>query len=337
MRPDRERRGSTAEEAYLVSFMTLKFPSAVEIVEVGPRDGLQHLDHEVSVDEKLRMIALLVKAGIRTIEATAFVRPDVMPQMADAGEVIRGLPRDEGVNYRALVPNLKGAERAIEAGVDELLGLTTTSDTYNKLNSNMTVEQNITMLEEVASLADQEQVPLTVAIGLAFFCPYEGDIPPDRVLRMIDILEAAGVRKLYLATSVGMDGPREVHDLCGLVRQRFSGISLGLHLHNTNGMALANALGAMDAGVSWFEGSICGIGGGIVMPPGTPDVGNVATEDLVAMFASANVETGIDLEQLRSCALEIAGLLQVPPQSSLLQAGTKSEVLEFGRKALHDA
>ena len=246
------------------------------------------------------------------------------------------LPRDEGVSYRALVPNLKGAERAIEAGVDELLALTTTSDTYNKLNSNMTVEQNIRMLEQVASLAEEERVPLTVAIGLAFFCPYEGDIPPDRVLRMIDSFEAAGVRKLYLATSVGMDGPREVQTLCGAVRERFSTISLGLHLHNTNGMALANALGAMDAGVSWFEGSICGIGGGIVMPPGTPHVGNVATEDLVAMFASANVETGIDVERLRGSALEIAALLQVEPRSSLLQSGTKSEVLEFGRKALEN-
>lgn len=316
--------------------MTLNFPSAVEIVEVGPRDGLQHLDRQVSVEEKLRMIGLLVKAGIRTIEATAFVRPDVMPQMADASEVIRGLPRDEGVSYRALVPNLKGAERAIEAGVDELLALTTTSDTYNQLNSNMNVAQNIKVLEDIARLAEGEQVPLTVAIGLAFFCPYEGDIPADRVLKMIAGLEAVGVRKLYLATSVGMDGPREVHEMCRTVGERFPGISLGLHLHNTNGMALANALGAMDAGVSWFEGSICGIGGGIVMPPGTPDVGNVATEDLVAMFASAEVETGIDLEQLRRCALEIASLLQVEPRSSLLRAGTKGDVLGFGRKALQD-
>lgn len=304
----------------------LTFAREVEIIEVGPRDGLQSLPRTVSTEDKLDLLDLLADAGFRTIEATAFVRPDVVPQLADAAEIMTRLRRRDGVSYRALVPNRRGASRAIEAGVDEILGLITTSDPYNLRNANMSVARNLDVLDEVAAVTLEAGTALTVAVGLAWFSPDEGDTPPDRVLAIVDRVMSAGARRLYLATSVGMDGPREVHELCALIGDRFPELSLGLHLHNANGMALANALAGMNAGVRWFEGSICGIGGGIAMRRGAPDSGNVASEDLVAFFQGMGVATGIAVEDVREAAQAAATLLDIAPRSSLLAAGTKADV-----------
>ena len=311
----------------------LTFASEVEVVEVGPRDGLQSLATTYPVEIKLQLLDLLADAGFRTIEVTSFTRPDVVPQLADAAELMRRLVRRPGVRYRVLVPNLRGAERALESGADELLGLITASDTYNIRNSNMDVARNLEQLEQVAAAAAHAGAALTVAVGLAFFCPYEGDTPPERVLAIIERLHAAGVRRLYCATSIGMDGPREVHDLCCRIAERFPDVSLGLHLHDANGMGLANALAGMDAGVRWFEGSIAGLGGALAAP-GTPgDHGNVASEDLAALFAGMGVRTGLDVERVRSASLAIAALLGVEPSSSLTASGTKQDVLAIGRRA----
>lgn len=305
----------------------LTFPREVEVIEVGPRDGLQSLPRTVSTEDKLRLLDLLADAGFRRIEATAFVRSDVVPQLADAPDLMARVRRRPGVTYRALVPNRRGANRAVEAGIDELLGLITTSDPYNLRNANMSVKRNLDVLDEVAAVARDAATPLTVAVGLAWFSPDEGDTPPDRVLAIVDRVMRAGVRRVYLATSVGMDGPREVGELCTRVRDQFPELSLGLHLHNTNGMALANALAAMDGGVRWFEGSICGIGGGIAMPHEVPCLGNVASEDLVAFFEGMGVDTGIDVNDVRDAARAAAQMLKIAPRSSLLAAGTKSDVL----------
>jgi hydroxymethylglutaryl-CoA lyase len=313
--------------------MTIAFPDTVEIIEVGPRDGLQQLARPVDLADKLRMIELLVDAGYRTIEATAFVRADVIPQLADAAELMAALPRSQGVCYRTLAPNLRGAERAIAAGSDEVLGLVTATDTYNELNARMTVERNLEVLAEIAALCEQASVPLVVAIGNALFCPYDGPVPQARLMSIIDRLVDAGVVKLYLATSVGMDGPREVGERCAAVLERHPKLSLGLHLHNTNGMALAVSLAGMAAGVRWFEGSICGLGGGIVMPhEGTANIGNVPSEDLVAMFASAGVTTGIEIEAARGASIAIAELLGVTAQSALVRGGTRADVLAQGEQ-----
>jgi hydroxymethylglutaryl-CoA lyase len=313
--------------------MTIEFPAEVEVIEVGPRDGLQQLSRHVALDDKLRMIELLVAAGFRTIEATAFVRADVIPQLADAEELMVRLPRDGAVCYRALVPNRRGADRAIAAGAGELLGLITATDTYNEKNARMSVERNLEVIGEIADLCLEAGVPLVTAIGNAFFCPYEGPVSEDRLLGIIDRLREAGVERLYLATSVGMDGPREVGERCAAVLERHPDLSLGLHLHNTNGMALAVALAGLAAGVRWFEGSICGLGGGIVMPhAGTSDIGNVPSEDLVAMFASAGVATGVDVQAVRAASIAVAELLGITSHSALVRAGTRADVLAQGRE-----
>ena len=218
-----------------------------------------------------------------------------------------------------------------------MLGLITASDTYNRKNSNMTIAENLDAIAEVAEVAREAGVPLVVAIGIAMFCPYEGEVPEDRVVSMIERMRADGVEEFYVASSVGLDGPRKVHRLCSLVLDRWPGMTLGIHLHNTNGMALANALAAADAGVSVFEGSICGIGGGIRMPYGMPHYGNVATEDLVHLFSEMDVETGIELPALLAAARRVKELIGLQtPFSYALAGGTKADVLERGRTAPRD-
>jgi hydroxymethylglutaryl-CoA lyase len=312
----------------------VRFPQRVRIVDVAPRDGLQSLPEPYPLESKLRLIELLADAGLEKIEVTAFVRPEVVPQLADAEEVLARVRRVEGCVYRALVPNRRGAERAAASGVGEMLGLITASDTYNRKNSNMTIAENLDAIAQVAEVAQDAAIPLVVAIGIAMFCPYEGDVPEERVVSMIERMRADGVGEFYVASSVGLDGPRKVHGLCSRILDRWPEMTLGIHLHNTNGMALANALAAADAGVTVFEGSICGIGGGIRMPHGMPHYGNVATEDLVHLFSEMDVETGVELSALLEAARKVKELLHLETAfSHALAGGTKADVLERGRVA----
>jgi hydroxymethylglutaryl-CoA lyase len=315
----------------------VNFPERVTLVEVGPRDGLQSLPETYPLEVKVEMIETLARTGLEKIEVTAFVRPDVIPQLADAAEVLARVERFDGCTYRALVPNRRGAERAAAAGADEMVGLITASDTYNSKNQNMTVEENLTAVAAIAEVAQREHIQLVMAIGIAMFCPYEGEIPEERVLSMIERMRADGVEEFYLASSVGLDGPRKIYGLCSQILDRWPGMRLGLHLHNTNGMALANALAGLDAGVAVFEGSICGIGGGIRMPYGIAHYGNVATEDLAHMFFEMSIETGVDFPALLEAGRAIRELLGLETTFSYAgQGGTKEDVLERGRVAPRD-
>jgi hydroxymethylglutaryl-CoA lyase len=299
----------------------VQLPERVAIVDVAPRDGLQSLAATYSLETKLALLDLLTAAGLRTIEATAFVRPDVVPQLADADELLRSAPRVPGCALRALVPNRRGAERAIAAGADELLALTTASETYSRLNANMSVEESLDAASEVLAVARDAGVPVVVALGLALYCPYEGEIPEARVLRMLDRLAADGAEEVYVATSSGLDGPRDVYTLCSRIRERWPSLRLGLHLHNTNGMALANALAGAQAGVTVFEGAVCGIGGGLRMPGGPAGYGNVATEDLVNLFAELGVDTGLEVDAVVEAARRSAELLRLDETWSYAACG----------------
>ena len=301
----------------------MKFADRVTLVEVAPRDGLQSLPDSYPTDVKVELIELLAETGVPKIEVTGFVHPKVIPQLADAEEVMARVRRFPGVVYRALVPNQRGAERAVAAGVDEVLGLITASDTYNRKNANMTVEENLVQAAGMAKVARDAGVPIVMAIGIAMFCPYEGDVPETHVLGLIDRMRAEGVEEFYVATSVGLDGPRKVHTLCSQILDRWPELTLGVHLHNTNGMALANAVAAMDAGVSVFEGSICGIGGGIRMPHGIAHFGNVSTEDLAHMFLEMGVETGVDLQGLIEAGHRARDLLGLETTFSYASQGAR--------------
>jgi hydroxymethylglutaryl-CoA lyase len=310
--------------------MTL--PERVTLVEVGPRDGLQSLSRTYPTRTKIELVELLAETGIPKIEAVSFVRPDVVPQLADAEQVLAGIRRRPGTVYRGLCPNRRGAERAAAAGVDEMLGLITASEAYNRKNSNMSIEDNLVEAGRIAEVAARAGTPLVMAVGVCTFCPYEGEVPEGRVLDMLARMRTYGIEEFYLGISVGVDGPRRIHRLASLILDRWPELPLGLHLHNMNGMALANALAGLQAGVSVLEGSICGFGGGIRMPSGVPKYGNVATEDLAHMLAELDVETSVDLARLIDVAGRVRDLLRLEETSSYASAGgTKAAVLERGR------
>jgi hydroxymethylglutaryl-CoA lyase len=312
----------------------VNLPEKVRVVEVGPRDGLQSQERHYSTETKLELIDILASAGFATIEVTGLVRPDVIPQLADGAELLARIDKRPGVTYRVLVPNVKGALRAVETPADELLGLIVASDTYSRKNSRMTVDENLEQLVQMAAISRDSGIPMVVAIGCAMFCPYEGDTPPERVLGIVERLWDEGVRSCYVAVSVGLDNPRDAHDLCARLKDRWPELVLGIHLHNTNGMALATALAAAQAGAEFFEGSICGIGGGIRMPYGMAPYGNVATEDLVHMFNECGVDTGQDTLTVVDAARRVRDLLELEETHSYaLQGAIKQVVLEQGRTA----
>lgn len=307
--------------------MSMAFPGRVEVIEVGPRDGLQSLTRVVSTQNKLKMIDLLADAGFQTIEVTSLVRPDAVPQLADADRLLERLPNRPGVAYRVLVANLRGAERAVDLGVDRVLGLVSCSETYSRENQGMPVARAMEEIRAAHGLCRSAGIHFTAGLSLAFFCPYEGETPIERPLSMVDELVESGVERCYVAASMGMANPAQVHRLCSAILQRHPHLSLGVHLHDTNGMALASVLAAMDAGVRWFEGSICGIGGGIRMPMTMLDIGNVASEDLVSMLEGMGIDTGVDLRALRHVGWEIAELLDVEPRGRYLRSGVGSELM----------
>ena len=309
--------------------MSLRYPESVEVVEVGPRDGLQSLTRIVPTADKLRMIELLADAGFRTIEVTALVRPDVVPQLADADKLLKRLPRRATASPTGRSsPTAAAPSAPSQTGLDQVLGLVCCSETYNRRNQGMSVDRSLEEIRAAHDICTTRDIGFTAGIALAFFCPYEGETPLHRPLAIVDQLVANGIDRLYVAASMGMADPAHVHRLCSAILDRHPRLSLGLHLHDTNGMALANALAAMDAGVRWFEGSICGIGGGIAMPASMLEIGNVASEDLVSMLEAMGIHTGVDVGALRDVGWEIAELLDVEPRGRFLRAGTKDDLLD---------
>jgi hydroxymethylglutaryl-CoA lyase len=305
----------------------------VEIVEVGLRDGLQSLEQTLPTELKLELIDELGGTGITTIEIGSFVRPDVVPQLADTAELFARIVRRPGVAYRALCPNRKGAELACAAGADELLGMFTASEGYTRRNSNMSVAEALQQVIEMAAVAREAGIRFVASMGTCTFCPYDGEIGLETVLGLVDRMVAGGIEEVSLATTAGVDGPRTLHDLFAAVRERYPRLTLGAHLHDANGMALANALAALEAGATRFESSACGIGGGIRLPDGMQRRGNVATEDLVMMFDEIGCVPGIDADRVLAYARRFAERANLGEVfSAALQGGTKADVLAHGRK-----
>jgi hydroxymethylglutaryl-CoA lyase len=309
------------------------FPEKVEIVDVTLRDGLQSLEAVYATEVKLQILQKLVEVGLKRIEVTSFVRPDVVPQLADAEAVVRALPLCDGCRFRALVANRRGIERAAVAGIDEVVALITASETYNLKNQNMSIDRNLEVIDEISEVARGEGVHVVVAVGMTMYCPYEGDIPTERVLGIVSSLRKSGIDEYYIATSAGLDGPRHVYELSRILIAEHPSLKLGIHLHNTNGMGLANALAALQAGVRTFEGALCGIGGGIRFPKGSGNHGNLALEDLVNMFDEAGVGTGIDLEALLRASRDVGEMLGVPVSSYATAGGCKAEARQAAKNS----
>ena len=304
-------------------------PQSVSIVEVGPRDGFQVEKSFIPTELKVRVVDLLSEAGLKTIEATSFVNPKVVPQMADADEVMSRISRRPGTTYKVLVPNLKGAERAIAANADGLELVIVASESFNRKNVGMSVDQSIAACAEIAALAATRSVPFEVVIGTSFGCPIEGPVPEAQVERIARAVAAFGISRLSLADSIGAGNPNQVARLVGRIRAALPVMPLSLHLHNTRGLGLANALAGFQAGIDTFDSGLGGLGGCPVFQGAT---GNVATEDMVNLFEEMGVKTGVNLDKVREASRLMQQFLDRPLPSYILRVGTTAEL--FAKAAL---
>jgi hydroxymethylglutaryl-CoA lyase len=305
----------------------MRFPASARIVEVAPRDGLQSLPHALSTDDKVWLVDTLSALGLGTIEVTGFVSPRAIPNLADADEVMARINRRPGAIYRGLAPNRRGAERAVAAGCDEIVGLVTASEGYTARNQNMTLGAALDEALASHQVARAAGKRFVLAIGMAFFCPFDGAIPENRVFGIIEAAANAGVGALYLAGSLGLEHPREVQERFACIRGRWPGLALGYHVHDMGDMAPANILCALENGADWIETAICGIGGGVATPTAT---GNYPTEDAVRMLADCGVETGLDPRAVMLAARAIAARLKLPLASAAGRSGDRAENMRAG-------
>jgi hydroxymethylglutaryl-CoA lyase len=266
----------------------------VEIVEVGPRDGLQNEPGELPIAARREFIERIVGCGIRRIEVASFVNPKRVPQMADADELVRTLPRRDGVRYVGLVLNRRGFERALAAGCDEIGMVVVATDTFNQRNQGVTTAQSIAAWLEIARAAKVAGLRSQVTISAAFGCPFEGEVAPGKVVAIARELAAGEPVEIAIADSIGAGVPAQVTDLLGRIRGALPGMALRCHFHNTRNTGIANAYAAIEAGIDALDASIGGIGGCPFAPAAT---GNIPTEDLIYMLGRMGVETGVDLER----------------------------------------
>jgi hydroxymethylglutaryl-CoA lyase len=291
----------------------------IDICEVGPRDGLQNECKLVTTKDKVELINRLIDAGIKNIEAVSFVNPKVVPQMADAEEVLKQLPKNKGVRYGGLVLSRSGLNRALQTDIDYLHVVTTTSDTFNLRNAKRTVDHAVTELTDVIKEGVLSNKKAAGVLGTVFGCPFEGEVSLDKVLFAAEEFLKAGCTELTLADTTGMANPNQVQTVVQTFKDRFGNdLSLGLHFHNTRGLGLANTLAGYQAGVRRFDSSIAGMGG---CPFAPKAVGNVCTEDMVNMFHGMNIETNTDLETLLEISKWLEEIIGRPLDGMLMKAG----------------
>ncbi len=298
-------------------------PSAISVREVGPRDGLQNED-PVPTEAKVALIDALSRTGVGRIEAVSFVHPKVIPQMADADAVWSRIERAEQVRYSALVPNLRGAQRALDAGFLEIEVVVSASDTHNRKNINRSTDESLADIEEIVTLAHARGASCQVIVSTAWGCPYEGDVPVERVLWVADRAVRHGADGISYGDTTGMATPGRVTRLVGDTRMALPDVPLNLHFHNTRGTGLANVLAALELGVSDFDASVGGLGGCPYAPGAT---GNIATEELVHMVEDMGVATGVDLDAMIAAAAEAERLVGRTLPSQVLRAGPRTRTV----------
>jgi hydroxymethylglutaryl-CoA lyase len=293
----------------------------ITVREVGTRDGIQSLGAFIDTPRKVELLEALADTGLRRIEATSFVNPRAVPQMADAAEVMARVRRRAGVSYEALVPNIRGAEDALAAGVDAILVVVTASEAFNQKNVRMSVDASLAQFAQIKRLADARGVSSVGAIGTAFGCPYEGDIPESRLFGVVERFIEMGFSELMLADTTGMANPAQIERTMSRVLQRWGDrVGFGLHLHNTRGMGLANVVAGLRAGVTTFDASVAGIGG---CPFAPQAAGNISTEDTVHMLHEMGMATGIDLERLITVARLAQEILGRELPGQVMKAGPR--------------
>jgi hydroxymethylglutaryl-CoA lyase len=298
----------------------MNLPHSVTIVEVGPRDGLQNEANFVPTEQKIELIHHLSETGLRRIEITSFVHPKAIPQLQDSEEIVKRIERKPGIIYSTLVPNERGLERALAAGVEEIALFVSASETHNQKNVKMSISDSLKGFRNIAEKALTHGIRMRGYVVTAFGCPYEGRINPEKVEFIVDEYRTLGVHEIALGDTTGMANPVQVSRMVSRILRRLDEkTSLALHFHDTRGAALANILSALQEGVMILDGSIGGLGGCPYAPGAS---GNVATEDLVNMLEEMGIETGIDLNRLIGCAKYARTIIQKDLPSHLLSAGT---------------
>ena len=300
------------------------YPDSVRIREVGPRDGFQNEPEVIATADKVRLIEMLIAAGLKRIEVTSFVRPDVIPQLADGAEVLAALERPDDVSFSVLIPNERGLENALRCRerFDEISVFLSASETHNRKNVNRSIEESLAGLERVVATATAAGLRCEGVIATSFGCPYEGEVLPERVLGIAERLAAAGCAEIGFGDTTGMANPLQVDGffagMSSQLRPGDEGPELTAHFHNTRGQGIANAVAALGRGIDSFESSF-GELGGCPVPPGS--TGNIASEDLVSLLHEMGIPTGVDLEALLAASREVQAVLGRPLGAHLLTAG----------------
>ena len=304
----------------------------VRVTEVGTRDGFQAEREFIPTAVKAEVIDALIAAGLTHIEATSFVSPKAVPQLADAAEVIALLRRRADAHLAALAPNARGAERALAAGVDEIVVFVSASESHNRANLNAPIAQSLANVGEVTE-AVAGRAPIRGAVACAFGCPFEGEVAVDAVLRIVDTYANLGFRTLTLGDTTGMATPPTVARLVRAIGERFPSIATALHFHNTRGIGLANVVIGLELGIREFESSIAGLGGCPFAPGAT---GNVCTEDLVYLLEESGYDTGVDLAALIGVAKRVEALIGRPLPGQVMKAGPRLRkyTLDDARRAV---
>jgi hydroxymethylglutaryl-CoA lyase len=297
-----------------------QLPKNVRIREVGPRDGFQNEPEVIPTEDKIRLIRMLADSGLQRLEVTSFVRPDVIPQLADAEQVLDRLERRDRLVYSVLIPNEKGLERALahRDRFDEINLFLSASETHNQKNVNSSIAESLAGLERTIARGLQEGLRCEGVIAVSFGCPYEGEVPPERVFEIAARLAEAGCEEVGFGDTTGMANPRQVGEFFAAARRRLEGVELTAHFHNTRGQGLANVVAALEQDVESFE-SAFGELGGCPVPPGS--TGNISTEDLVSMLHEMGIDTGVDLAKLIEASRAVQDLLGRRLGAHVLRAG----------------
>ena len=299
----------------------------IEIIDVAPRDGLQSQAKLVDTNTKIELVKRLIEAGVGRIEVVSFVNPKRVPQMADAEEVIKLLPKRDDVTYIGLVLNMRGFERAVKSKIDEINCVVVASDTFNQRNQGVTTEQTMQSIEEIAIQSKSTELTCGVTISAAFGCPFEGEVPVSRVVELAKRLINMGIDEIVLADTIGAAGPSDVSKVVSSVREVTGDTPLRCHFHNTRNTGVANVYAAIMEGVRKFDASCGGVGGCPFAPSAT---GNVATEDLLYMIHRMGFETGISIEGIMETARWLEGPLETQMPAMVTRAGL------FPSNAVHD-
>lgn len=304
--------------------MSLYTGKTITLCEVGPRDGLQNEQKILSTDEKVRLIERAVSSGFKVVEVGSFMSPKAVPQMADTDEVFRRLTKAPGVEYRALIANMKGLFRAAACGCVKTKLNVSASETHNLKNLNCTPAESVARFAPIVEAAKEKKIEVSGSISMAFGSPWDSEIPVSTVCSIIDAYLAAGVTEISLSDASGQAYPGQVYDICEEMKKRYPEVKFWLHFHNTRGLGIANILAGIEAGFTNFDSAFAGVGGCPFVPGAT---GNVASEDVVHAMKGCGVHTGIDLDMAIETARRVAEAVGHPTDSSMLRAGRADRIL----------